>query len=87
MSRPRRTAVLEEQQAARTETGLETEGLWAIAMLRIAMELKRPGAPGLTEIIDGVVARMGIPRADFERFLTEKVGHLEEEAERRGYTR
>ncbi|MGI5863802.1 MAG: hypothetical protein ACOX6T_17345 [Myxococcales bacterium] len=87
MSKVRRTAVLEEKQVARAATSREVDGLWAIAMLRIAMELKRPGAPGLPEIIDGVVERMGIPKAEFERFLASEIGHLQEEAESRGYTR
>ena len=87
MSKLRRTAVLEEKPAARAEPPREADGLWAIAMLRIAMELKRPGAPGLPEIIDGVVERMGIPKAEFERFLAAEIGHLQEEAETRGYTR
>jgi hypothetical protein len=39
-------------------------------MLRIALELKRPGAPGLEQIIDGVVERMGLEKRPFVKYLT-----------------
>jgi len=71
-----------EQAAARPSDS--EEGLWAIAMLRIAFELKRPNAPEIDEIVDGVVARMGIPKDRFERYLAEHLGPLKEAAARRG---
>jgi hypothetical protein len=64
---------------------VEPDGLWPIAMLRIAMELKRPGAPGLDDIIDGVVAKMGIEKAQFEKYLAEHLGLLRDEARKNGY--
>jgi hypothetical protein len=92
MSKHHRTAVIEEQQVAVRAPEAQREvpepdGLWAIGLLRIAMELKRPDAPGLAEIIGGVAERMGIPRDQFELFVAERIGSLQEEAERRGYTR
>lgn len=96
MSKSQRTAVVEEQKvaarapaapAAQSPSAPEPDGLWAIGLLRIAMELKRPDSPGLSEIIDGVAERMGIPKAQFELFVAERLGSLQEEAERRGYTR
>ena len=69
------------------EPPAEADGLWPIAMLRIAMELKRPGAPGLDEIIGGVVGKMGIPRAQFEKYLAEHLGALREAARKKGYAR
>jgi hypothetical protein len=82
--RARRTAVLERPAAA---PDLPDSALWSIAMLRVAVELKRPGAPGLEQIVEGVVARMGIPRADFEKYLAEHLGLLKKAVEDRGYTR
>jgi hypothetical protein len=65
----------------------EADALWPIAMLRIAMELKRPEAPGLDEIIAGVVKKMGIPRAQFERYVAQHLGTLQEAAKKNGYAR
>ncbi len=45
------------------------QGLWPIAMLRIAMELKRPGAPDLEQIVEDVVRRLGIEKGEFESYL------------------
>jgi len=64
---------------------VETDGLWPIAMLRIAMELKRPGAAGLEDIIDGVVSKMGIEKARFEKYLADHLGILRDEARKNGY--
>jgi len=59
---------------------VEGDGLWPIAMLRIAMELKRPGAPDLGQIIDGVVERLGIEQVQFEKYLADRLGVLRAEA-------
>jgi hypothetical protein len=81
MSKARRVAVVEkEQTTTRACPAARDEGLFAIAMLRVAMELKRPDSPGLSEILDGVAARMGIPRGDIEAYIGEKVGVLQDEA-------
>jgi hypothetical protein len=56
-------------------------------MLRIAVELKRPGAPGLQQIIDGVVDRMGIEKSAFEKYLSDNLGILERQAREKGYLR
>jgi len=71
-----RVAVLEKPVVAQAK--VEPDALWSIAMLRIAMELKRPDAPALEAIIDGVVARMGIPKAQFKKYLAEEIGELQE---------
>jgi hypothetical protein len=78
-----RTQVAVEQVSATTQEA--PDEIWPIAMLRIAMELKRPNSPSLEQIIDGVVRRMGIPKAEFEKYLIENVGQLEEVARRKGY--
>jgi hypothetical protein len=59
---------------------VEGDGLWPIAMLRIAMELKRPGAPSLEQIIEGVIERMGIEKGRFEKYLADRLGVLRAEA-------
>lgn len=83
-----RTAVVERPEApARPTSEIEAApaALWSIAMLRIAMELKRPDAPGLESIIDGVVAKMGLDKAQFEKYLAEHLGTLKEAVRSRGY--
>lgn len=81
MSKTSSRVAVEERPAP----AVEPDALWPIAMLRIAMELKRPGAPGLEEIVDGVVARMGISKDQFERYLSEHLGLLREDARKKGY--
>ena len=73
-----------EERPAGGAGATESEGLWPIALLRIAFELKRPGSPGLPEIIDGVVKRMGIEKDAFERYLAENLGVIERQARERG---
>jgi hypothetical protein len=86
MEKPRsRAAVQETIRETTAAKSVEPDGLWSIAMLRIAMELKQPGAPGLDEIIGGVVAQMGIPKDEFEKYLAEHLGVLRESARRNGY--
>ena len=94
MGKPKRagrTAVLEVEaskpveKSASAAVTAEAPGLWAIAMLRIAVELKRPNAPGLDEIIEGIAARMGIPQDEFRRYLDANVGLLKATARKRGY--
>jgi len=94
-TRAGRTATLERDPAPvsapapapRAASAVEPDGLWPIAMLRIAMELKRPEAPGLDEIIEGVVKKMGIPKAQFEKYVAEHLGTLKEAAKKNGYSR
>ena len=75
-------------RAAQTKAAaVEPDGLWSIAMLRIAMELKRPGAASLEKIVDGVVSKMGIPKAQFEKYVAEHLGTLKEAAKKNGYAR
>ncbi|MBI5546187.1 MAG: hypothetical protein HY901_20040 [Deltaproteobacteria bacterium] len=76
---------MNSQARPQVDVEIEPVALWSIAMLRIAMELKRPEAPGLDEIIDGVVAKMGIDKAHFEKYLAEHLGTLREAARARGY--
>lgn len=86
------TQVIEAEKAEQASTPAverdpELDRLWGVAMLRIAMELKRPNAPGLEEIVDGVAERMGIDKAELERYLRENLGLLEASAKSKGYGR
>jgi hypothetical protein len=62
-------------------------GLWAVAMLRVAMELKRPGARGFEEIVEEVAARMDLPKAAFRSYLATDLGLLRTSARARGGAR
>jgi hypothetical protein len=73
------------ENVARAEVDADPDGLWSIAMLRIAMELKRPGSASVEEIIDGVVERMGIQKEQFEKYLQDNFGLLEDAVRRGGY--
>ncbi len=84
MQKGRRTAVVERTAPS---TRLPDSALWSIAMLRIAVELKRPGAPDVEEIVAGVVARMGIPQADFKKYLAEHLSLLQKAVQDRGTPR
>ncbi len=64
---------------------VEDSPLYGVAMLKIAMELKKPGARELDEILTGVLARMKIPEAEFRRFLAQNGGMLRAIAQRRQY--
>ncbi len=59
--------------------------LYGVAMLKIAMELKKPGAGGLDEIVSGVLGKMGLSESEFREFLSQNGGLLRAIAERRGY--
>jgi hypothetical protein len=61
--------------------------LCAVAMLRVAVEMKKPDARGLDEIIEGVLERMRLDREAFRRFLAENGQLLRASAAARGYTR
>jgi len=60
--------------------------LYGVAMLKIAMELKKPsGAEALDEIITGVLSRMRLPEGDFRAYLSQNGGLLRAIAQRRRY--
>jgi hypothetical protein len=59
--------------------------LYGVAMLKIAMELKKPGAGGLDEIVSGVLGKMGLSDSEFRNYLSRHGGKLRAIAERRRY--
>ena len=54
-------------------------------MLKIAMELKKPGAGDLDEILSGVLSRMSIPEPEFRQFLSQNGGLLRAIAQKKKY--
>ena len=64
---------------------LSESPLYGVAMLKIAMELKKPGAKELDEILAGVLARMQIPEDRFREFLSQNGGLLRTIAQKRQY--
>jgi hypothetical protein len=59
--------------------------LYGVAMLKIAMELKKADARPLDELIGGVLARMRLDEGEFRRFLDANGGLLRTIAQRRSY--
>lgn len=62
-----------------------TSPLFGVAMLRIAMELKKADARPLDELITGVLARMKLDEAEFRSFLEANGGLLRTIAQKRRY--
>jgi hypothetical protein len=59
--------------------------LYGVAMLKIAMELKKPQPRALDDILTGVLQRMRIPEEHFRDFLAQNGGLLRAIAQRRQY--
>ena len=68
--------VREVAEAAPAEPRVQESPLYGVAMLKIAMELKKPGERDLNEILRGVLARMSIPEDEFRQFLAQNGGML-----------
>jgi hypothetical protein len=64
---------------------VEESPLYGVAMLKIAMELKKPGAGELEEILTGVLSRMRIDERDFRQFLSQNGGLLRAIAQKKNY--
>jgi hypothetical protein len=54
----------------------QNEALYAVALLRIALELKRKPAPALEELIATIARRMRLDEPDFRAFLNRNLGSL-----------
>jgi len=80
MGRSAKVVTLEQQVPA-----LEASPLFGVAMLKIAMELKKADPRPLDELVTGVLARMGLPEAEFRAFLESNGGLLRSIATKRGY--
>ena len=64
---------------------VEESPLFGVAMLKIAMELKRHGERDLDEILTGVLTRMNIPEREFRQYLEQNGGLLRTIAQKRRY--
>jgi hypothetical protein len=64
---------------------VEASPLYGVAMLKIAMELKKADAAPLDELITGVLARMSLPEEAFREYLSANGGLLRTIAQRRRY--
>ncbi len=64
---------------------VEASPLYGVAMLKIAMELKKADAAPLDELVRGVLARMRLPEAEFRSYLEANGGLLRTIASKRGY--
>lgn len=82
-----RSAVADESEEVEEAVPAEVAGspLYGVAMLKIAMELKKANARPLDELIAGVLSRMRLDEGDFRRFLEANGGLLRTIAQRRRY--
>lgn len=80
-------AVEKSHEAAETPVPAEVAAspLYGVAMLKIAMELKKADARPLDELITGVLARMRLDEGEFRRFLDANGGLLRTIAQRKKY--
>ena len=85
-----KSRVVAFRQAAQAEveevpTEVAASPLYGVAMLKIAMELKKADAAPLDELISGVLARMNLPEEQFRSYLSANGGLLRTIASRRRY--
>ena len=64
---------------------VEASPLYGVAMLKIAMELKKRESADLEEILGGVLRTMSLPEAEFREFLAKNGGLLRAIARRKQY--
>lgn len=64
---------------------VELSPLYGVAMLKIAMELKKADARPLDELMSGVLKKMRLDEGEFRAFLELNGGMLRTIAQRRGY--
>ena len=81
--RSAKVVTLEQQASVPQE--LEASPLFGVAMLKIAMELKKADPRPLDELVTGVLSRMKLPESEFRAFLESNGGLLRTIAAKRGY--
>ena len=74
---------LEASQTENLPAELVASPLFGVAMLKIAMELKRADARPVDELIEGVLTRMRLDEGEFRRFLESNGGLLRAIAQKR----
>ena len=78
-----RVVALEAQQTESLPAELMASPLYGVAMLKIAMELKKADARPVEELIHGVLTRMRLDEGEFRRFLEANGGLLRAIAQKR----
>lgn len=58
------------------EKALSVNPLYGVAMLKIALELKKADARPVEQLITGVLSKMGLDEAHFQRFVDANGGLL-----------
>ena len=61
------------------------EDLFAVAMLKVAMELKRDKAAGFERIFENTLAAMQVDRVSFRAYLERNLSTLKTTVKKRGY--
>jgi hypothetical protein len=77
------TVVSLEAQAENLPNEVAASPLYGVAMLKIAMELKKADARPVDELIHGVLTRMRLDETEFRRFLESNGGLLRAIAQKR----
>jgi hypothetical protein len=80
---------LEARKAPASEPAVPTREkalhpLYGVAMLKIAMELKKPGTGEVEEVIASVLNKMRLSESDFRQFLQQNGGLLRAIASSKG---
>ena len=78
-----RVVALEASQTENLPAELVSSPLYGVAMLKIAMELKKADARPVDELIEGVLTRMRLDEGEFRRFLESNGGLLRAIAQKR----
>jgi hypothetical protein len=77
-----RTAVLEEAEAPAAD---HMTPVYAAALLKVAMELKRPDARGLDDLVAKVLEGLRVDRDEFKAYLARNFSLLQATARSRAY--
>lgn len=80
-----RRAKAEAEETLNEDVRAAESPLYGVAMLKIAMELKKPGAGDLDQILTGVLKRMNLSEADFRSYLEQNGGMLRTIAQKKRY--
>jgi len=78
-----RVVALESAHAEVVPAELSASPLYGVAMLKIAMELKKADARPVDELIHGVLSKMRLDEGEFRRFLEANGGLLRAIAQKR----
>ena len=73
------------EEAPEVPSEISTSPLYGVAMLKIAMELKRADSRPLEELVTSVLKRMNLPEEDFRQFLASNGGLLRTIALKKNY--